>query len=148
MCPKLIFEKTLAKQAGFLMPLALFILVGLGALALTISRLSSGQFSSAVQETLSVQAFYAAESAAQVAMSRILFSATSKAEADLNCINVDGESLNYSVPGLSDCSAQLSCAVIVNSGDQAGIYRLESRATCGGGSLLAERRLVTAVRYE
>lgn len=130
------------------MPLALFILVGLGALALTISRLSSGQFSSAVQETLSVQAFYAAESASQLAMNRILFSATSKADADLNCVTVNGSSLNYSAPGLNNCSAQLACTAIANAGDTAGVYRIESVASCGGGMLIGERRLVTAVRYE
>jgi MSHA biogenesis protein MshP len=139
---------TTKAQAGFLMPLALFILVGLGALALTISRLSSGQFSSAVQETLSVQAFYAAESASQVAMNRILFNAASKADADLNCASVDGNSLSYSVAGLNDCSAQLACTIVTNAGEPAGIYQVESVATCGGGKLLAERRLVTAVRYE
>lgn len=130
------------------MPLALFILVGLGALALTISRLSSGQFSSAVQETISVQAFYAAESASQLAMNRILFTATNKADADLNCASVNGSSLSYSEPGLNGCSVQLTCAAIGNAGDTAGIYRVESIATCGGGMLIGERRLVTAVRYE
>lgn len=130
------------------MPLALFILVGLGALALTISRLSSGQFSAAVQETLSVQAFYAAESASQLAMSRILFSADSKTDADLNCANVNGSRLNYSAPGLNGCAAELVCTAVANAGDSAGIYRVESVASCGGGAMFAERRLVTAVRYE
>lgn len=130
------------------MPLALFILVGLGALALTISRLSSGQFSSAVQETLSVQAFYAAESASQLAISRILFNIATKADADLNCANVDGDNIDFSAPGISDCSVQLTCTAIANTGEPAGIYQVESTAVCGGGNLLAERRLVTAVRYE
>lgn len=136
------------KQAGFLMPLALFILVGIGALALTISRLSSGQFSSAVQETLSVQAFYAAESGSQLAMNRILFNVASKADADLNCTNVNGSNITYSVTGLRDCAVQLSCSAVANTGETAGVYKLQSVATCGGGNLLAERRLVTAVRYE
>lgn len=130
------------------MPLALFILVGLGALALAISRLSSGQFSSAVQETISVQAFYAAESASQLAMNRILFNATSKVDADLNCGNVSGSSVNYSVAGLNDCAVQLVCTAIANTGDSAGIYQVGATATCGGGKLIAERKLVTAARYE
>lgn len=130
------------------MPLALFILVGLGALALTISRLSSGQFSSAVQETLSVQAFYAAESASQLAMSRILFNVVTKADANLNCSNINGSSVAYTVAGLRDCSVRLTCSVVANTGETAGVYQLQSVATCGGGNLIAERRLVTAVRYE
>lgn len=130
------------------MPLALFILVGLGALAIAISRLSAGQFSSAVQETLSVQAFYAAESAAQVAMNRILFNAANKANTDLNCAAVNGSTVNFSAVGLRECSARLACAAVSNTGDTAGIYRIESTATCGGGTLMGARRLVTAIKYE
>ena len=130
------------------MPLALFILVGLGALAIAISRLSAGQFSSAVQETLSVQAFYAAESASQVAMNRVLFDVSNRANANLNCAMINASSVNFSAVGLRGCSVQLACAVATNTGDTAGIYRIESTATCGSGTLLAERRVVTAVRYE
>lgn len=130
------------------MPLALFILVGLGALAIAISRLSAGQFSSAVQETLSAQAFYAAESASQVAMNRILFNAADKTSADVNCVAVNGSTINFSAIGLRECSARLACTAVSNAGDTAGIYRIETTATCGGGTLSGARRLVTAVKYE
>lgn len=130
------------------MPLALFILVGLGALAIAISRLGAGQFSSAVQETLSVQAFYAAESASQVAMHRVLFNTTTKIDADLKCSTVNGNTLNFSVTGLNECSARIMCSAVSNNGDMAGIYRIETTAECGDGNFISERRLVTAVRYE
>jgi MSHA biogenesis protein MshP len=149
MCPKAICRKANAsKQAGFLMPLTLFILVGLGALALAISRLSSGQFSSAVQETLSVQAFYAAESVAQLAMHHIIFDTQDKAAGDIACTSVNGTTQTFSAVGLNECSARIACAVVENVGDSAGIYRLESAATCGSGLMTAERSVITAVRYE
>jgi MSHA biogenesis protein MshP len=148
MCPENRIRHSRIQQQGFLMPLALFILVGLGALAIAISRLSSGQFSSAVQEALSAQAFYAAESASQVAMNRILFDTADKVSADLKCAAVNGSTINFSAVGLRECSAQLVCIAVANAGDTAGIYRIESTATCGGGTLSAARRLVSAVRYE
>lgn len=135
-------------QHGFLMPLALFILVGLGALAIAINRLGSGQFSSAVQEGSSVQAFYAAESAAQLAMHQVLFNTADKAGADLKCAAVNGRVQAFSTAGLNGCSARISCAVVANTGDPAGIYRMETTATCGSGTMVAERSVVTAVRYE
>jgi len=146
MCPER--NADFSRQSGFLMPLALFILVGLGALAIAISRLSSGQFSSAVQETLSVQAFYAAEGGAQLAMNRILFDVANKSAADANCVSVNGSSLNYSATGLRGCSVRLTCSAVANTGDTAGVYQILSTASCGGGKLVAQRQLATAVRYE
>ncbi len=130
------------------MPLALFILVGLGALAIAISRLSAGQFSAAVHESLSVQAFYAAESAAQVAMHQILFNTADKAGADGKCAAANGDILTFSAAGLNACSAQIACSIASSAGDTAGIYRVEATASCGQGQLAAERRVITGVRYE
>jgi MSHA biogenesis protein MshP len=135
-------------QGGFLMPLALFIVVGLGALAIAIGRLGSGSFSTAVQETLSVQAFYAAESGAQYAMHRLLFDAADSGEVDARCAAINGLNLNFSASGLGACSAQLICTPASNEGDNAGIYRLQSSASCGSGDLLAQRRISVAARYE
>jgi MSHA biogenesis protein MshP len=150
MCPKLRIRCVPArkKQSGFLMPLALFILLGLGALALAISRLGAAQFSSAVQEGLSVQAFYAAESAAQLAMHHIIFDTQDKAAADSACASINGTTQTFSAVGLNECSARIVCAIVANVGDSAGIYRLESAATCGSGLMAAERSVITAVRYE
>lgn len=135
-------------QAGFLMPLALFIVVGLGALAIAISRMESGSFSSAVQETLAVQAFYAAESGAHYGMNQLLFDVADKNAVDTNCVSVNGATVNFTVAGLRDCSATIECSAQSNTGESAGIYRLRSFATCGSGSLHAQRSVVTAARYE
>lgn len=130
------------------MPLALFIVIGLGALALAISRMSSGSFSAAVQETLAVQAFYAAESGAQYGLHRLLFDAANKGVVDTRCAAVNGATLNLNVAGLRDCSVAIACSIQSNAGETAGIYRLTSSATCGSGDMLAQRRVVTAARYE
>jgi MSHA biogenesis protein MshP len=101
-----------------------------------------------VQETLAVQAFYAAESGAQYGMHRLLFDAANKSAVDTRCAAVNGVSLNLTAAGLRDCSVAIACSVQSNSGETVGIYRLSSSATCGSGDLLAQRRVVTAARYE
>ena len=135
-------------QSGFMMPLALFIVIGLGALAIAISRMGSGNYSSAVQEALSVQAFFAAESGAQYGLHRLLFDVSSKADADARCAAINGASLIFVVAGLRDCSVQLSCTTVSNSGDSAGVYRIQSTSSCGSAALLAQRSVVTAARYD
>jgi MSHA biogenesis protein MshP len=55
MFPNIISNKTLHKQRGFLLPLALFILVVMGVLALTISRTSIQTQTSGIQEMMNVQ---------------------------------------------------------------------------------------------
>ncbi len=122
------------------MPLALFIVVGLGALAYAISRFSAANFSSAVTETLSVQTLYAAESAAQVAAHQILFDVANKAAADAKCTSVNGTTLNFNAASLNSCVAELSCQTVNNPGGSR-IYRIQSSAQCGGGRLLTRRRI-------
>jgi MSHA biogenesis protein MshP len=148
MCPEIFLKSRNAAQAGFLMPLALFIVVGLGALALAISRMGSSNFSAAVQEALSVQAFYAAESGIQYGMNRLLFDAVDKNAVNTRCSSVNGATVTFNVAGLRDCSVLLNCNTVSNTGDSAGIYRLQSSATCGSDSLQAQRSLVAAARYE
>lgn len=148
MCPEYSFLQRHKSQAGFLMPLALFIVVGLGALAIAINRIGSGSFSSAVQETLAVQAFYAAESGAHYGMSQLLFDAADKNAVDTRCASVNGATVNFTAAGLRECSANIECSAQSNTGESAGIYRLRSFATCGSGSLQAQRSVVTAARYE
>jgi MSHA biogenesis protein MshP len=148
MCPDKLMYPHSKSQAGFLMPLALFIVVGLGALALAISRMGSGSFSSVVQEALAVQAFYAAESGAHYGLNQLLFDAEDKNAVDARCASVDGATVNFTVAGLRECSATLECSTQNNTGENAGIYRLRSFATCGSGSLQAQRSVVTAARYE
>ena len=53
-------------QRGFLMPLAVFILVAMSFFAVTISRLTGQAGIATTQEAITVASFYAAESGAQL----------------------------------------------------------------------------------
>lgn len=135
-------------QQGFLMPLALFILVGLGALAIAVARLGAGQHSAATQEALSVQAFYAAESARQYGLHRVLFNAMDPAAADAGCSAIHGHTMTFAGRGLGACSATLECIAESSAHDPVVVYRVSVNARCGSGDFAAERSLATAVRHE
>jgi MSHA biogenesis protein MshP len=129
------------------MPLALFIVLGLGAMAMAISRMSSNSYSSSIHDGLSVQALYAAESAAQYAMNQLLFNAASSAEVDARCTAVEGQTVNFSTNGLGACQAQLSCAkTTITLGTQ--VYEVISNGQCGSGTLMAERTLLASVTFD
>lgn len=136
------------RQRGFLMPLAMFILVALASIAIAANRLSSSSFSSSIQTAISVQALYAADSGAQVAAHKLLFNVASQAAANNNCTIINGQTINYSATGLNGCSATLSCSSVNNNGENRHIYDLASTATCGRDTFTASRSIAVKVIYE
>ncbi len=131
-------------QKGFLVPLAAFIVVGIAALAIAISRFGGQNTMSTTQEGLSIQAFYAADSGAQYGMSSVFFSATDRAATDTNCLAVNGASLSFSVSGLSLCSAMLTCSIANDSANTTSFYTIRSAATCGTSDIFAERTIAVS----
>ncbi len=130
------------KQQGFLIPVALFIVLLMGIFALTMSQLTSGARNSAVLEALSNQVFYAAESGAQYAMYTLFFDVTSRATADTNCSTVNGMSdLALSASGLTGCTVDLGCSVTNDGTGTRSIYAITAAGSCGSGELTAERTL-------
>lgn len=134
-------------EQGFLMPMALFIVIGLGTLALAMSRMGAGSLSAAVQESLSAQAFYAAESGAQYGMHALLFDTADRAQADTRCTSLAGSVLNFSTRGLAACSAAIDCSAISNTGP-VRVYQIESAASCGSGDFLSQRTVAVAATYK
>ena len=152
-------NKSPKQQQGFLLPLAIFIVVVMGVFALVLSRNTIQAGTSSVQEAISTQTFYAAESGAQRGM-QVLFFDTSQAltrqAVDARCVGLN-ETITYTVPGLNNCSAVVACtcryqnavacapsipanytaAAPVNN--LTSFYNITSTATCGSGSLRAER---------
>lgn len=134
-------------QRGFLLPVAMVLIVGIGVMAIAINRIASQSSQSSVAEGLSVQAFYAAESGAQLAMSRLLFNVNSRALVDANCAALDGTSLNFTASGLQACSTTLSCSISNVAGNPQNFYTLVSDASCGSGDLAAERSVEVKTFY-
>jgi MSHA biogenesis protein MshP len=101
-------------QRGFLLPLALFILVVMGVLALTISRTATQANTSTIQEFTNIQSFYAAESGAQRGMQALFLATTTRQATDAACANMAANAVvnqNFAgVSGLQMCTVTVTCA--------------------------------------
>jgi MSHA biogenesis protein MshP len=129
------------KQQGFLIPLALFILVVMGVLALTISRTSIQTHTSAIQEFTNIQAFYAAESGAQRGMQQLFFNANSKRlDVDGRCSGWN-QTFNFTSDGLRACRAQVNCAFVPDAANIRSFYTITSVGSCGADQYRAERTI-------
>ena len=139
---KPIMRKT--RQRGFLLPLAVFILVAMSFFAITISRVTGQTAIATTQEAISVASFYAAESTAQYVMNQLFYdtgTAITRASVDGNCTTVNGGTLNFTAAGLGACSAMISCTRSIDAADTISFYRIQSQATCGTGAISAQRTI-------
>ena len=131
-------------QRGFLMPLAIFILVAMGFFAITTSRVTGRTAIATAQEAISVASFYAAERGAQYAMNRLFYdtgSAISRVSVDANCAGVNGSNLTFTVDGLNGCAASIACAISVDAANTTSYYRIQSQGDCGSGAVSARRNV-------
>ncbi len=159
MCPRNRRFNGPGNQAGFLIPLALFILVVMGALAITISRTSTQTQTSAIQEFTNIQAFYAAESGAQRGMQALFLGNATRQVTDAACANMALAPNFSAINGLRICTAQVNCrciyrnATACNAGNAANylenapvgvsksFYTITSRGRCGEQQFRAERTI-------
>jgi len=134
-----------SRQSGFLVPTALFIIVVMGLAALALWRTTSQTNTSAVQELLSTQAFYAAESGVQIGLSVLFYpDAGNQADVDSRCGNgVVNRTENFpGISGLNVCQVQVQCTL-----NAPGSYTLISHGSCASGDLSADRSLEVKARF-
>ena len=149
------------KQQGFLLPLAIFIVVAMAALALVLTRNIIQTNFSATQEMVSAQTFYAAESGAQRGMQTLFYpDASSRQAVDNRCVAMNTPSTYaFTVTGLKNCAAVVTCGCLyqdntscapgtaANYSTSAAVnklnsfYKISSVATCGSGNLRAVRTI-------
>lgn len=131
------------KQRGFLLPVALFIIVVMGFASLALWRTTAQTSTASVQELLSSQAFYAAESGIQSGLSELFYpNANNRPQADNRCANLD-QSLDFSgVSGLNLCSVEVDCNLT-----EPGFYQLSAAGECSSGPTRAQRTLEVQVRF-
>lgn len=130
-------------QRGFLLPVALFIIVVMGFASLALWRTTAQTGAASVQELLSSQAFYAAESGIQAGLSELLYpGAGNRSQADARCSGLN-QNLDFSgVEGLNLCAANVQCELV-----EPGVYELSSKGSCGSGDLSSERSLEVQARF-
>lgn len=158
MCPEpLAVALPLKKQQGFLLPLALFILVAMSMFVFALWRTTSQASVAPVQELISVQAFYAAESGIQEGLSRLFYpDASDRAVVDNQCAAISGLHRSYhSVEGLSQCSAVIQCDCVDDQGNapcspsaSISFYTVTSTGRCGNSPTDAERTIRVDAQME
>jgi len=153
-------------QRGFLLPLALFILIVMGILAVTISRTSLQTQTSSTQEVFNIQAFYAAESGAQRGMQKLFLANASRQITDNTCSSL---AINHSFPGVNGlraCTAVVICQCVYRNGaacapsnnanylptSDLGVimssYTLTSTGSCGTDQYRAVRTILVGAFLE
>lgn len=133
-------------QSGWLMPVAAFIIVVMAALAVAMGRIGSQSSLSVVQEQVSLQAFYVAESGAQLAMTSLTYPEADPALAMNACSTLDGSIRNLAAPGMESCRVMLSCNSVVDNGLH--LFTIISEGECGTANLRARRRIEVATVLE
>ncbi len=147
------------KQQGFLIPLALFILVVMSLFAVVLSRNTIQTSNASTLEMISIQAFYTAESGGQRAMKTLFFpNASTRQSVDLRCAALSS-TYSYSVTGLKNCSAVATCSCLYTDNTACtpataanystaaatnkliSFYKISSVATCGSGNLRSVRTI-------
>ncbi len=159
------FPKLIARQQGFLIPLALFIVVVMGLMALVLSRSSIISHQTFTQELLSTQAFYAAETSTQRAMQTLFFpDATSRQAADVRCAALTRTDNFTAIDGLQLCQSEVTCSCVYQNNQvcdasvaanysaaavtHTSIYTITSLAVCDAGSINAFRQIQASAFLE
>lgn len=125
------------------MPVAVFIIVVMALLAAAMGRIGSQSSMSIVQEQVSLQAFYAAESGAQLVMTRLTYPNADPALAASACSSLNGSVLTLTAPGMQNCRVSHQCVE-----PEPGFFTITSTGECGQGSLSATRSIEVATVVE
>ncbi|ROQ20648.1 MSHA biogenesis protein MshP [Marinimicrobium koreense] len=143
MSPDLFQHRAMRKQDGFLLPVALFIIVVMGFASLALWRTTSQSSIASVQEVVTVQALYAAESAVQRGLSELFYpNANARPPVDNRCASLN-TSIDFSgINGLNLCTAQVQCELA-----EPGLYNLSASSQCGSGPTRAVRSLTVQARF-
>lgn len=148
--------RSLSRQQGFLLPVALFIIVVLGGAAVMVSKKVAHSANSYLLNSISTQTFYAAESGVQVGLHELFFLDTDRQLVDGRCA-VMNISQVLNVDGLKNCTVVVACTCNyenanacdeTNSANYLGLtgvshsfYTIESTAQCGDEPLIATHKV-------
>ena len=121
--------------AGFGLPMAIFIITVMAFVAVAINNISEDGAKMTSVNALSMRAFYAAESGANIALNRMF---TPGGGGNLCTSSPIVNGLNFSQAGLSQCAVTVACSIINPSGPNIQ-YQLTSTGTCGSGADQATR---------
>ena len=137
------------QQSGYLMPLAAFILVVMGLMAVALSRNTTQTGIATTQEAITLQAFYAAESGAQLGMNRLFYNTgatLTQAIVDSACDSLNISQNLSAAANFGNCSHSVTC-----SRSATGIthfYTVTSVGQCGSGEITSTRTVEVSAFME
>lgn len=155
MCPKR-WSRLPSRQSGFLLPVAMFIVVVMGLAALALYRTTGQSSIASVQEVVTTQTLYAAESGLQRGLSELFYpNASSESAVNNRCINMGTIELDFAgIEGLNLCQASVTCQCTgadnapCTPNSRGAVYLLRSVGNCGEGNLYSERTLELSASME
>lgn len=126
----MVFNRYYSKQQGFLLPIALFLIVVASGAALVISKQLEQSALFSVDLILYDKSLYAAEAGAQLGINQLLFTIDSaKANHYKQCKALNINQV-FKVMELKNCHIKVSCNSHSVSVDKYH-YAIESEASCG-----------------
>ncbi|WP_260681491.1 type II secretory pathway protein [Aliiglaciecola sp. M165] len=132
----------LKRQQGSMLVIALFVIIIMALLGLTMVRLLSASADAVIHEVYGVRALQAAQSSLERQI-QLAFPLTQDLnnEGQGNCVNgATSTKLFVNVPGLENCLTVASCSPTDGfAGETVTHYSFESTATCGAGKVIASR---------
>lgn len=135
MCPDLCKLTPIRRQKGSMLVIAVFIMVVMGFLVLSLSRLLSGSAQAVVIEVLGTRAFLTAQSGMELGVQQLFpVGATGVCAAT---VSYDFEQIS----GLSGCEAVVQCTQSLNPGYPVTHYKLQSTGRCGAEETKSSRTL-------
>lgn len=127
------FATSHTRQAGFGLPSAIFIIVIMALIVAAMNQLNEINAAAFGREWLSMKAFYAAESGAQLAATYALNTTQTLPTCDNNFIS----GLSLTASGLGSCEVNVVCSVQTVSSQ--AYYTFTSTGSCGNGIDQASR---------
>ena len=124
------------KQRGMGLVGAIFIIVIVGILSVAMSQMVVMDSETQSYEILSLKAFLAAESGAQLGVNRILTPSGGGSCA--------ARTFTYAEPSLKSCQAVVSCTPLTVSSET--FYTVTSSGQCVAGAYVAERTIQVRIR--
>lgn len=129
------------KQSGFGLPTALFVILVMILIVAAINTLNQINADTYGRQWLSLRAFYAAESGANLAATYHLSDLTAP-----TCNNSFVNSLNLSGNGLNGCAINIACEQQTEDGEE--FFTLTSTGQCGQGPDQTTRIIQIRVKAE
>ena len=156
------FEQSYNRQQGYLLPVALVIILMAAGAAIMMTKQLAQISTSFLVNRFSLQTTYAVETGVQLGRHQVFFPVANRQQTDNRC-QLMSINQTFNISGLDQCRIRVSCTCLYennnacntsdinNYNGAAGInhsfYRVESRAQCGTDFFIGRDNLTKTLKY-